>query len=138
MPSGNAIATIALQQLGLLLANSHYLFAAENSLKASYEQLQTQAITHCTQLHALENFLHPCKIIILRGDVTTLRHWQQSIHQNYTSDILSFIIPPDTELPESLKGKDFYGQNCAYICEGTHCLPPVTELPELISYINNK
>ena len=67
MPSGNAIATIALQQLGLLLADSHYLSAAENSLKASHEHLQTQALTHCTQLHALENYLHPIKIIILRG-----------------------------------------------------------------------
>lgn len=136
MPSGNAVATIALQQLGLLLGRTDYLSSAENSLKASYENLQTQALTHCTQLHALENFLHPLKIIILRGQPEELKSWQQSTQQYYTPDILSFIIPANEDLPESLASKKHSDQSCAYICEGTHCLPPVTELAELTRYIN--
>jgi len=138
MPSGNAIATIALQQLGLLLGNTDYLSAAENSLKASNESLQTQALTHCTQLHALENFLHPPKIIILRGQSEDLKLWQKSIHQRYAADILSFIIPPGEELPDTIADKQYSGQTCAYICEGTHCLAPVTELSALNSYLTQK
>jgi uncharacterized protein len=136
MPSGNAIATIALQQLGLLLGNTDYLNSAESSLKSSYENLQTQTLTHCTQLHALENHLHPLKIIILRGSSLELESWQKSIQQNYNTNILSFIIPPDEDLPESLDNKRCMDQPCAYICEGTHCLPPITELSELILHIN--
>jgi hypothetical protein len=138
MPSGNAIATIALQQLGLLVGDTDYLSAAENSLKASQKNLSTQALTHCSQLHALEDYLHPVTIIILRGHIDKLKPWQRTIVQHYRPDILSFIIPPNEELPDSLASKQYLDKPCAYICAGTHCLEPITELSALVTYLHPK
>ena len=138
IPSGNASATIALQQLGLLLSNTDYLSAAENSLKASNEGLQTQALTHCTQLHALENYLHPPKIIIIRGSGKEAEEWQNDIQQHYTPDTLCFYIPDGEDLPDAIARKKHMDKTCAYICEGTHCLAPLTELTALIAYINRE
>ncbi len=135
MPSGNGVAALALQQLGLLLGETRYLNAAENCLKAGTSQLQAQAITHCSLIHALEEHLNLPTIIILRGNVEQTNHWQQLIQSPYLQGVYCFAIPHDIQLPASLSGKHPQGDICAYICQGTQCLSPVTELHELESYI---
>jgi len=131
MPSGNAIAALGLQQLGLLIGNSRYLNSAENCIKTSYKNLQSHASIHCSLLHALEENLNPPKIIILRGNQRDIDEWRSTIQGEYKPDILCFAINSKESVIDAISAKKPMDTTCAYICEGTHCLAPVTDINEL-------
>jgi uncharacterized protein len=136
MPSGSAIAASSLQQLGLLIGNNDYLNSAENCIKAGYNNLQTQAATHCSLLHALEEYLNPQKIIILRGEQSDIDEWRKTIQQNYRPGLLCFAINSNEQTITAIATKTPMNTTCAYICEGSHCLSPVTDINELNKLIN--
>jgi len=135
MPSGNAIAALSLQQLGLLIGSNSYLISAENCIKASYSNLQMHAITHCSLLHALEENLTPPKIIILRGEQDDMNEWRKVIQSKYNPNILCFSINSKETVIESISSKKPMNETCAYVCEGNHCLAPITNIKELKSLI---
>ncbi len=136
IPSGNGIAAQALLYLGLLSANTHYLQAAEKILQACSAQLNKQPILYCSLLNALDSYLNPATIIILRGEKQAMKPWQQSIFQHYLPDVLCFAIADDIQLPAELEDKKMIGNKvCAYICEGLSCQQPVTELAQLQEFI---
>ena len=135
MPSGNGTAALALQRLGWLLAEPKYLLAAERCIKVGFSQLEMQTITHCTLLHAIEEYLNPATIIIIRGQTDKAKHWQSVIQNHYANAVLSFVIPEQSQLPASLADKKTSGAVCAYVCEGNHCLPTITEETKLLAYL---
>lgn len=135
IPSGNGIASLALQRLGLLTGNIAYITAAEKCLQAASHHLNQQAILHCSMLNTLEEYLNPPVIIILRGNKKTISDWQQEIHQHYLPQVLCFAVPDDITLNNSLADKKPMSNTCAYICEGTRCLAPTTSLDDLIRHL---
>lgn len=137
MPSGNAIAASALQRIGLLLANTTYLDAAENCLKTSNNSLQSQAIIHCNILHALEENINSPTIVVIRGDDDIIQAWQDIIHEQYLPGVYVVAIPTDEEVIDELKNKQAKENTCAYICEGTNCLSPIESLGEFIDYFES-
>jgi len=137
MPNGNSVAAYTLQQLGLLSGKTRYLDAAERTLRCSYQSLNEQAITHCSLLHALELYLKPGITIILRGDDEALQTWQAIADQHYISNLTCFSISSAIDAPLELQDKIPLGEICAYICEGTTCLPAITDINNFTRYIKN-
>ncbi len=138
MPNGNGVAASALIQLGLLSGNSQYLDAAERTIRCGYSSLNEQALTHCSLLHALELFLKPGLIIVLRGTDDLLNQWQQIANQQLIPQLTCIAINNKTTLPDSLKNKKSVGDICAYICEGSTCLPIITDIDTFKNYINDQ
>lgn len=132
MPSGNGIAALALGQLGHLLGEPRYLQAAEQTLQASWPLLQQAASHHTTLLSALEDYLLPPQIIILRGEPEVLATWQTVCQSTYAPPRLCFAIPNSAaDLPGLLAVREPHGTAVAYICNGPQCLAPITSLEEL-------
>ncbi|MFK5951095.1 MAG: thioredoxin domain-containing protein [Methylococcales bacterium] len=135
MPNGNAVAASSLLQLGLLSGNTKYLNSAEQTIRCCYSTLSEEAISHCSLLHALELYLKPGLIIILRGTDNLLQQWQQVTNSQFIPRLTCVAINNNTIPAEPLKDKIPVGDICAYICEGTSCLPVITDINDFKSYI---
>jgi len=136
MPNGNGVAASALLQLGLLSGHTRFLDAAEQTIRCGHSLLKEQAITHCSLLHALELYLKPNLIIVLRGSDEALQKWQHIAHRRLIPQLTCIAINNETTPPDSLKDKKPIGKICAYICEGTTCLPVITDTHSFKRYIN--
>ncbi len=134
IPNGNACAVSALYILGLLSGKTSYLEAAENTLKSAYSDLKSQAITHCALLNSLELHFNTPSIIILKGKTEHLAEWQADLRQHYSGQLFSFAIDTDHS-DDVFTEKTLQGDICAYICEGTQCLPVITKKQEFLDYI---
>ena len=135
-PSGNGIAAIALQKLGYLLTNTHYLSAAENTIKAAFSSIKQSPVAHATLLQALDIQLNNgMTTIIIRGDASTANKWQASLNKVYKPHLQHFYLPENTRLPLELVGKKTLEKTCAYLCHGTSCSEPLFSLEELLSKI---
>lgn len=139
LPSGNGMAAIALGRLGYLLGNKRYIEAAEKTLKAAWDLIQQAPAEHHSLLVALEEHLIPPEIIIIRGNDPQLFVWQASCVQHYAPHRMVFAIPAlEAHLPEPLAQKAATHDIIAYICAGTQCLAPITELNVLQANLTNK
>ncbi len=136
IPSGNGVATLALQRLGYLTGDTRYLIAAENSLRAAWQSIDMHAIAHCSMLDALREYLYPPAIVILRGDERHCQQWRQLSHGRFTPGMLLFSCPPQDDEPEWLAGKPAQGDICAYLCEGPQCQPPLVDEQAFRQLIN--
>jgi hypothetical protein len=135
-PSGNAIAAFALQRLGFLLGEERYLQAAENTLRAGWEPLNRAPYAHTSLLTALDEYLSPPQIIILRGVESSIGHWQQQLDRLYAPRRLVFAIASDApDLPSTLADKSPRGAAVAYVCEGRMCSEPFDELARLAQHL---
>ena len=127
MPSGNGIAAQALLKLGFLLAEPRYLDAAERVLNAASNALEQAPLAHASLLTALELYLNPPKLFILRGQGELLQTWQEVSYADYAPGRLSFAIPQGAALPPALAEKTPQGETVAYLCTGLTCAPPMTD-----------
>ena len=132
-PSGNALAALALQRLGWLLGESRYLDAVENTLRADWAALEHHPSAHATLLMALEEFLNPPQLLVIRGAAQEVEEWQQELNKLYQPRRMVFAIPNDAELPETLRTKAVQPTTVAYVCQGTSCSAPVNSLASLIA-----
>jgi len=136
MPNGNAVAASSLLQLGLLSGQTKYIDAAERTIRCSYDTLSDQAISHCSLLHALELYLSPGIVIILRGDQQNLNTWNTIANQYYIPQLTCFSIESGTSTKD-LEDKKPVGDICAYICEGTQCKPVITDINVFKKYFTD-
>ena len=132
-PSGNGVAAFALQRLGHLLGEPRYLEAAARALQAFRPMLERQASAHTSLCLALEEQLAPPAVVILRG--VDLAAWQRELAARYLPQTMMLAIPAGIgELPPLLD-KPPGGEVNAWVCQGVKCLPPITELAELIAVL---
>lgn len=130
LPSGNGVAARALLALGHLLGDTRYLDAAERTLRAAWPTLAAFPHACCTLLLALDEFLHPRTRIVLRADAADATRWHESLATWANADI--YRIPSDAgSLPGILSAQAHHAGGTAWICHGTHCLPPVFDPPGL-------
>ena len=131
-PAGAGIATRVLVRLGHLLARNDYLMAAERSLRAAWAALERYPHAHCALLNALEELLQPGETVILRGDPLQLSDWRAVADMLYSPRRMVFSIPQDAAgLPPEIAQRAARSEPVAYICRGTDCSAPVTNLEEL-------
>jgi len=128
MPSGNGTAAFALQRLGHLLGEHRYIDAAERALRSAWQAMDEYPHGHVTLLTALEEYLTPPEIIVIRGDREEIANWRDSAAKLYAPSRLVFAIDEtETNLPGLLaERKAVPGETVAYRCVGTHCELPVT------------
>ena len=147
IPSGNAIAALALNRLGYLSGNPHYIDAAKNCLKSAWTSINQAPISHCALLNTLSEYLTPPNILIIRSPVVSKtnsldnneKNWQQLRQQYYLPDTLVYTIPNDQTPHQSLAEKSPGDSNThiAYPCNGFLCHDPIKSLSELKTYLEN-
>jgi uncharacterized protein YyaL (SSP411 family) len=127
-PSGNGIAAFALQRLGHFIGEPRYLAAAERTLKAFYPLLERQPSSFPSLAAALDEYLHPTRIAIIRGNAEEIAIWQRVLFAAYRPDTLIVALADAVSgLPAAL-AKPASAAPAAWICRGTACLAPITRL----------
>jgi uncharacterized protein len=131
-PSGNGIAACALQRLGHLVGETRYLEAAERALKLFYPALVRQPAGFVSLATALDEYLAPPQIAILRGDEGKMVAWQRLLAHTYRPHTVVIAIPREARcLPAALDKPASSDDVNAWICRGVTCLPPTAEFAEV-------
>src|SRR6185437_12416526 len=124
-PSGNGVAALALARVGHLLGETRYLEAAERILRAAWAAIERNPTSHVALLLALEEYLDPTEIVILRGQASEIESWRAELAHLYAPRRLTLAIPNDAaELPDALAAKAPAGSAVAYLCRGMVCSAP--------------
>ena len=132
-PCGNGVAATVLQRMGYLLGEPRWLAAAERTLRAGWSGLSRQPQAHASMLTALEEYLAPPQIVILRGDKAGIGRWQRELARLYAPQRITLAIPDDaTELPVALADKTAHRGVVAYLCRGSTCSAPIDDLSVLL------
>jgi uncharacterized protein YyaL (SSP411 family) len=133
IPAGNAIAARALLRLGYLLGETRYLLAAERTLRAAWPALLKYPDSHASMLLALEDYLQPPQIVILRGAAAAIQPWRRELNAVFAPRRWTLAIPAEaTGLPPAIASKPAADGPIAYVCRGTQCSAPIGSLPALI------
>ena len=132
-PSGNGVAAFALQRLGHLLGEARYLEAAERALKLYYPVLVRQPSGFASMLMALQEYLTPPQIVILRSAPGASAAWRRQLLQHYWPGTLTLALEGEfAGLPETL-AKPLSQEVSAWVCQGVKCLPVIKDCAELIA-----
>jgi len=132
IPAGNGIAARALIRAGYLLGETRYLEAAERALRAAWLAINRFPHGHMSLLDALEEYLTPPEIVIVR-ERGAAREWQQELDKLYAPHRLVFTIPASLEgIHASIADKKPADATRAYVCRGATCSPPVESLADLV------
>jgi uncharacterized protein YyaL (SSP411 family) len=132
LPSGNGVAALALQRLGLLLGEPRYLEAAERCIQFAGALMARAPAAHCALLNAYEEQLQPTQTLILRGAGEALARWQAECARPYAPRRQVYAIPSNAKpLPEALAEKTPRGEVVAYVCTGMTCGAPLDRLDAL-------
>ena len=132
LPSGNGVAAFSLHRLGLLLGESRYLEAAQRCVRLFYPQMLQHPIAYPSLLAVLDEQLHPPRVIVLRGPAAEMAAWKVALTPHLKKADLLLSLPNGLGLPEAL-AKPESACVTAWICTGSHCLAPVTDLPTLLA-----
>jgi uncharacterized protein YyaL (SSP411 family) len=132
VPAGNGVTASALCRLGFLLGDLRYLDAAQRTLQAAWNALRDYPLAHMGLINALEDFLAPAQILIVRGDEESARRWSSELGALYAPTRMIFAIPTGAEeLPPALAAKRSMDGTVAYLCTGMTCSAPLTNLGEI-------
>jgi hypothetical protein len=135
-PAGNGVAAQALARLGWLLGETRYLDAAEATLRGGFASLARVPQAHTAMLNALEEYLDPVEIVVIRGADNSVAEWSAALAPLYAPRRMVIAIPGDTGgLPEALASKRARDETIAYVCRGPQCSEPVDDLSRLIGYL---
>ena len=142
IPSGNAIAALALNRLGHLSGKNHYIEAAEHCLKSAWTAINHAPISHCALLNALSEYLTPPDILIIRsqtnGNQSNKEDWQKLAQQYYLADTMIYTIPAE-QTPDGILAEKaaLPASNIAYPCNGLQCQKAIENTTELQTYLQN-
>ncbi len=136
-PSGNAVAAFALQRMGHALAEPQLIDAAVGTLRAAWHAIEEHPQAHMTLLNALDEFLKPPEIVVLRGEPEKIDAWQRELARLYAPRRLVLGVPSGTvELPPALADKPAPASGvAAYVCVGMTCSAPIDSLAALASVL---
>lgn len=138
LPSGNAVAASALQRLGWLLGNSEYLAAAERALRAAWPTLSETPLAQVSMATTLAEHLTPHVFVVLRGDDTSIQLWRRELQRIWRPGVSVIAVPSAaTGLPAALAAKQPAGSATGWICQGSQCRQPETDLAALLAALNS-
>jgi uncharacterized protein YyaL (SSP411 family) len=131
MASGNGVAAQALARLGWLLGERRYLDAAEAAVRAGYASLSRAPDAHAAMLNALDEYLDPVEIVVVRGRGADLQDWRAALGRAHAPRRMVVAIPADAAgLPAALAAKRPREATVAYVCRGPVCSEPVERLDD--------
>ena len=129
VPSGAGAAVRVLTDLGHLLAEPDYLDAAEGVLRAAYADLERAPEAYPTLLTALDAFLDPPPLVVLRGDQRIAGWARQAARIQPRAHIVR--LGPAAIGP-ALDRYGARGPAVAYVCRGTACSAPISDVNSLL------
>ena len=133
MPSGNAVAALALHRLGLLTGRQAYTQTAEKALQSVADNVNQNPFHAASFVALLEAVNRPPYQIILRGEPAILAQWRTQILPRLKPDQMAYFIPYDAkDLPQEIAQRSSDKPISAWICEGFSCRPPVHDLDSLL------
>jgi uncharacterized protein YyaL (SSP411 family) len=130
--SGNGIAALALQRLGLFAGELRYLDSARDTLRASWSEISEIAYSCATLLRVLDDYLLPPDIIVVVGDTVAMLPFRRRL-QAYDAKTLVFYLDRNDNIPAALQQKypappkDAW----AYRCKQGVCYAPVMDVEQL-------
>jgi uncharacterized protein YyaL (SSP411 family) len=132
-PAGNGVAARVLLRLGCLIGEPRYLAAAERALRAAWPSMLAAPEAHAALLDALEEYLTPTEVVVLRGPATVVEPWRTELARLYAPKRFVVAIPTEaTGLPEALAAKPASAAGVAYVCAGTRCDAPIESFGLLV------
>ncbi|MGH8128896.1 MAG: thioredoxin domain-containing protein [Gammaproteobacteria bacterium] len=133
VPSGAGTAVRVFVTLGHLLAEPKYLDAAEAVLRAAWPDIQRAPEAHATLLRALQTFIEPPPLVVLRGNEKTRKEWAAEVSR--TAPQANIVqLGQHVELT-GLQRYAVQGDALAYVCHGTTCSAPTTDLRSLVNVL---
>jgi uncharacterized protein YyaL (SSP411 family) len=139
IPSGNAIAARALLRLGWLLGEPRYLAAAECTLQAAWPAMSSHPEGHASMLLALEDYLDPPPIVLLRGPAVAIESWRTQLDAVFAPRRYTLAVPHDmAALPVAIAAKPAGKEALAYVCHGTVCSAAIDSLAGLIKQLGGR
>jgi uncharacterized protein YyaL (SSP411 family) len=131
MPAGNAVAAWSLQRLAQLCGEQRYADAAERTLHLFQAQMLQQPGGCASMLRALEEWLTPPRLVLLRGPKDQVAEWQERLARMVLPDVQILGLPNAiNDLPEVLRKPESTHVN-AWVCSGVTCLSPMENWTEL-------
>jgi hypothetical protein len=128
VPAGNGVAASVLCRLGLILGELSYVDAAERVLQAAWNGIRDYPQAHMSLINALEDFLAPPQILVIRGDADGARAWAREFGAAYAPTRAIFAIPSGAAgLPPALAAKEALDGTVAYLCTGMTCSAPLQD-----------
>lgn len=135
-PAGTGVAALALQRLSALTGDMRYGKAAERTLAVYYAQFQSAPGGYASLLAALEEWLRPSPVVVLRGAPADMEAWRRKLGAMPSTNAMVLAVPEDAKgLPEVLNKPIQNGVN-AWVCEGVNCLPPMDSLDVLLEWFS--
>ena len=136
MPCGNAVASLALHRLGILLGNREYIDSAEKALLSVADNLNQTPLYAAGFLNLLDEINNQPFSVIVRGEAKQLELWRDQLAARLSPRQLAFFIPSDAKnLPDVIAAKKADGITTAWICRGFTCQPPISDLSKVISIV---
>jgi len=134
-PAGNGVAAYALQRLGHILGEPRYLAAAEHTLHAFAATMQRNPAACPSLLLALDEYLTPPAMLLLRGPQPAMAAWQEQLDRLWLPRTMVLALPEDSsELPATLNRPLRENVN-AWLCRGVECLPVIESLDALLAQL---
>ncbi|MGD8927800.1 MAG: thioredoxin domain-containing protein [Lysobacterales bacterium] len=130
-PCGNAAAARALFRLGRLLGEPRFERAASRCVARSASVLEQSTLALASMLPALSEAADPpLHLVISGGRPEDRRKFRQWVDARYRLDCYA-LDPNDDALPGVLA--EYRSADCvtAWLCRGTHCMPPVSTREDL-------
>jgi uncharacterized protein YyaL (SSP411 family) len=139
IPAGNALAARALLRLGFLLGEAHYLESAERALRAAWPALLKYPEAHAATLLALEDYLTPPQIVVLRGPALVIEPWRHELNRVFAPRRWTLAVSDENlDLPAALASKPATRQGAAYVCRGLTCSAALTDFQTLLKELNRE
>jgi uncharacterized protein len=136
IPSGNGVAARTLMRLGHLVGNPSYVDAAERTLRAAFPVMQQNPASCATLQRALREFLHPRTHVVIRVQPDDREKWRTAISRSRSRATDVYVIPDASGLPAVVDAQKYTSGGVAYICTGTHCLPPIADPDDVLITID--
>jgi len=102
-------------------------------LEFFYPAMSSQPEAHASLLMALEESLSPTRSVILRGTQPELGAWRRALAGRYLPATIVVAVAPDAAPLPPVLAKPVAGGVNAWVCEGTTCLAPISELEALLA-----
>lgn len=132
--SGNGMAALALQRLGLFLGDLNYVDSAEHTLRAAWAEINEIPYACATLLRALDDYLLPPEVIVVVGNTLALLPFRQRL-QAYDAKTMVFYLDTSDDIPVRLiqkyppPPKDAW----AYRCKQGVCYAPISDVESLLN-----
>lgn len=129
MASGNGVAVLQLQRLGHMVGDERYLQAAHRAMELFAQDVERAPVAFPTLVLAMAEFVQPPSLAILSGTMPEAAAWHAELSQRYLPHARILRVGDSAGLPDLLR-RPAASRPQAWVCHGTHCLPPFDSATE--------